>query len=133
MNVFPTGWIRRWLGDEGERLAARHLRRGGMKILMRQARSQIGEIDLVGLDGDTIVFIEVKSRRMCFEGSPAEAVDGRKQRQLTRTALAWLKRRGLLEHRTRFDVVAVDWQGAARPVITHYRDAFEASEFRQMY
>jgi len=130
----PTlGWLRRWLGDKGERIAARHLKRQGFRILMRQARNRFGEIDLIAMDGDAIVFVEVKSRRDHKPGSPAEAVDAGKQRRLTRAALAWLKRRGLLGHRTRFDVVAVEWDAAGRPEVRHFRSAFEAVDFGQMY
>lgn len=127
------GWLRRWLGDEGERLAARHLKQRGYRILVRQARSRFGEIDLIALDGDCLVFVEVKSRRNCRPGSPAEAVDGRKQRQITRSALAWLKRRGLLAHRCRFDVIAINWDEQNVATITHYENAFEAFDFGQLY
>jgi putative endonuclease len=127
------GWLRRWLGDEGERLAAKHLRASGFKILVRQARNRFGEIDLIALDGDCVVFVEVKTRRNCRPGSPAEAVDSRKQRQLTRAGLAWLKRRGLLETRSRFDVVAINWDERNAAAITHYRNAFEAVDFGQLY
>src|SRR5690606_11751265 len=54
------GWWTRLLGDQGERLAVRHLRRLGYRIVARQSRSRIGEIDVVAMDGDTIVFVEVK-------------------------------------------------------------------------
>src|SRR6201994_4565555 len=111
----PRGWLTRWLGDEGERIAARYLKRQGMKILVRQARSRFGEIDLIAMDGDTIVFVEVKARKGNREGSPAEAVEPRKQSQLTNLALAWLKKRKLLNHRSRFDVVAVRWDESGKP------------------
>src|SRR6188768_675887 len=97
----PRGWLTRLLGDEGERIAARHLKMVGYRILARQARSKLGEIDLIALDGDTIVFVEVKSRRDQRDGSPAEAVDRRKQAKLTQLALVWLKKRNLLGRPTR--------------------------------
>jgi putative endonuclease len=129
----PRGWLTRLLGDEGERLAARHLKRLGYRILARQAKSELGEIDLITLDGDTIVFVEVKSRRHDREGSPAEAVDLRKQRKLTQLALAWLKRNKLLGRRSRFDVIAIRWNDQGQPVVEHFRSAFEAVELGQMY
>ena len=129
----PKGWLTRLLGDEGERNAARHLKKLGYRILARQARSKLGEIDLIALDGDTIVFVEVKSRRDDRDGSPAEAVDRRKQVKLTQLALAWLKKKRLLGHRARFDVVAVKWNEKGEPVIAHDKSAFDAADLGQMY
>jgi len=130
----PTGWLTLWLGDAGERLAARHLRRAGLRVLLRRYRTPQGEIDLICREGQTVVFVEVKTRRGTGKGLPAEAVDLAKQRQLTRLALAFLKQHRLLDHPARFDVVGIVWPGAdTPPVITHYRNAFEAQGLRQMY
>jgi len=135
-----AGWHSRfaqWLGRlraekplevRGEAAAARFLKGLGYRILARRDRSKLGEIDLVALDGRSIVFVEVKTREVAGEFSPAEAVDRAKQERLTRLALAYLKRHGLLEAQARFDVVAVTWPpGARRPTIRHYVDAFEAA------
>ena len=128
------GWLTRWLGDRGERAAARYLRQQGFKILARQHSSRLGEIDLIALDGDCVVFVEVKTRRSDAAGHPVEAVTLEKQRQLTRLALAWLKQHNLLERRARFDVVAILWPEDSRhPEIQHYRNAFEPVGFGQMY
>lgn len=122
------------LGDRGERAAARYLRRCGFRILEHQHRTNRGEIDLVCLEGDRIVFVEVKTRRTRRAGHPVESVTPVKQQQLTRLALAWLKRHRLLERPARFDVVTVDWpDDARRPVIEHIRDAFDASGCDSMY
>ena len=121
------GWLNRLLGNRGERIAARYLSRQGYRILARQARNKVGEIDLIAQDGSTIVFIEVKTRSSTQKGHPHEAVDRAKQRQLTRTALAWLKQRGLLEVRCRFDVVSIVWHAGSPPEIMHYKNAFEAT------
>jgi putative endonuclease len=122
------------LGPRGEREAARFLKRQGYRILARGDRGELGEIDLVALDGRTIVFVEVKTRQSQDAGHPAEAVDPAKQRRLTRLALAWLKRRGLLEHSARFDIVAVTWpEDSRRPVIEHIKNAFEATDRWGMY
>jgi putative endonuclease len=128
------GWLAGWLGDEGERLAARYLRRKGYKILARRYRTALGELDLVARDGDCIVFIEVKTRRDELAGQPHEAVDARKQAQLTRLALAFLKRYRLLEQPARFDVVSIIWEGISRePQIVHYQNAFEPPGRGQMF
>lgn len=127
------GWLRKLLGDRGEREAARFLKERGYRILARQSRSRIGEIDLIALEGETIVFVEVKTRSSHAAGHPVEAVTFAKQKQLTRAALAWLKRRSLLDRRCRFDVVAVTWKPGGPPVIEHFIHAFEAIGSGQMY
>jgi putative endonuclease len=81
-----------------------------------------------------VVFVEVKTRTSQQAGDPSEAVDAEKQRRLTRTALSFLKRHGLLDNSARFDVVAVTWgDAAAKPRIEHIRDAFPATGLRGMY
>ena len=122
------------LGEQGEQAAARFLKRQGYKIIDRGCRSKVGEIDLVALDGETIVLVEVKTRRTDAGGPPAEAVGPAKQRRLTRAALAYLKARGLLEQRARFDVVAVIWpSGASEPTIQHLKNAFEPAGAGQFF
>jgi putative endonuclease len=97
-------------------------------------RSRLGELDLVAVDGRTVVFVEVKTRHSHDAGHPAEAVDAHKQQRLTRAALAYLKRHGLLECPSRFDVVAVTWTDAAKkPTIEHFQNAFEAVGQGQMF
>jgi putative endonuclease len=128
-----TGWLRKLFGDRGERAALRHLRRAGFRILERQARSRWGEIDIIAADGDWIVFVEVKTRTSDDKGRPVEAVTRDKQRQITRAALAWLKARGWLDRRCRFDVIAITWQPGSQPRIEHYRHAFEATGADGLY
>ena len=108
-------------------MPARYLRRHGMRIVGRRVRTKLGELDLVAVDGRTVVFVEVKTRQSAEHGHPAEAVDRAKQRRLTRLATAYLKRHRLLNHHARFDVVAVTWpDGERKPRIEHIRNAFEA-------
>ena len=91
-------------------------------------------MDLVAVDDRTVVFVEVKTRHSHDAGHPAEAVDEAKQQRLTRGALAYLKRHGLLECRSRLDVIAVTWpEDAAKPTIEHFQDAFPAAGQGQMY
>ncbi len=126
-------WLRRLfpkrsLGQRGEAAAARYLRRRGYKIIARGDRlKRQDELDIVAARGKTIVFVEVKTRGSSDDGHPAEAVDAAKQRRLTRLAVTFLKRHGLLEHPARFDVIAVTWApGKWRPRIEHIENAFEA-------
>lgn len=124
----------RWLGDEGERLASRHLRRLGYTIVARQYRNQWGEIDLIALDGDCLVFVEVKTRRDDVPGHPVEAVTRAKQAKLTRLALGFLKKKKLLDHAARFDIVTVlRPDDGGEPIIEHFRDAFPPVGRGQMF
>jgi putative endonuclease len=123
LNRIVRAVLNRVLGDRGERAAARYLRRRGLRVITRGYRTALGEIDLIARDGDTLVFVEVKTRRA---GLPAEAVTAEKERRLTLTALQFLRRYRLLEQRCRFDVVAVVWPDAAgSPTIQHIVNAFE--------
>jgi len=122
------------LGRRGEDAAARYLRKLGYIIVARGHRGSIGELDLIAVDGRTVVFIEVKTRTSHDAGHPADAVDEAKQRRLTRLALSYLKRHDLLESSARFDVVAVTWPaGRGQPTIEHFQNAFEAVGFDGMY
>lgn len=119
---------KRTLGQRGEAAAATFLKRLGYVIVARSDRGRLGEIDLIAVDGRTVVFVEVKTRSSHDAGHPAEAVDEQKQRRLTRLALTFLKRHELLDHAARFDVVAVTWPTPqVTPTIEHYRNAFEPS------
>lgn len=113
---------RRERGAEGERAAAAYLERRGLRILERNYRSRFGEVDLVALDGRTVVFVEVKLR--CGGFDPLEAVDARKREHLSRVAFDFLRRRGMLGRPARFDVVAVEGESLA---CTHVADAFEVT------
>jgi putative endonuclease len=122
---------RRPLGEQGERLAARFLRRQGMRILARQLRTHWGEVDLIAVDGRTIVFVEVKTRRAGTLADALEAITVQKQRRLMQLALAYLRRHDLMDCAARFDVVAIVWPGGrGRPEIHHIRNAFSAAAIR---
>ena len=141
MNVRALlwSWWRKWrppltLGQRGEAAAAKFLRRLGYKIVARGNRLDPGELDLVAVDGRTVVFVEVKTRESAATGHPVEAVDADKQRRLTRLAVTFLKRHGLLDYPSRFDVVAITWPpGARKPIIEHFINAFEAVGQGEMY
>ncbi len=113
------------LGKSGEDIAVDYLRDCGYRILSRNYRRRSGEIDLICLDGETYVFIEVKTRKTSRYGHPLEAVTRRKQRQISFTALDYLTRQGLLEEAVRFDVIAITNEPGAYQ-ITHVKNAFDA-------
>jgi len=114
---------RQSLGRRGEQLAARFLERAGLRLLERRFRLRCGEIDLIALDGELVVFVEVKTRRGHGYGAPAESVTSSKQRKLARTAMAFLSGRGWHERPCRFDVIEVLECGKTTE-IRHLRDAF---------
>lgn len=114
------------LGVRGERVAARHLRLLGYTIVQKNYRALRGEIDLVALDGETLVFVEVKTRAAGGMADPVEVVAADKRRHLLRAAAAFVRQFGLEEREIRFDVVAVRALGWARWEIEVVRDAFEA-------
>lgn len=115
---------RRADGQRGERLAERHLRAAGYRILARNYRCRLGEVDLVALERGTVVFVEVKARHVGEHGTPLEAVGAAQRRRIARAALHYLARHRLLERPVRFDVVGV-WLGAP-PRCVLVRGAFEA-------
>ena len=122
------------LGDRGEREAERLLLRQGMLIVARGYEDKFGEIDLIAVDDESIVFVEVKTRTSNYAGLPAEAVDEQKQRHLTLTALGYLKWNRLTDYRARFDVIAITWPELSKsPEITHYQNAFEPVGEFQMF
>ena len=94
-------------GELGERAARTHLRRQGLKFLTANFRSKRGEIDLVFRDNDCLVFVEVKTRSSEDWTRPAAAVDARKRRLLTKTALAYLRLLTDPRVKLRFDIVEV--------------------------
>ena len=114
---------RQTLGRRGEQLAARFLERAGLRVIERRFRLRCGEIDLIAVDRELVVFIEVKTRRGSGFGAPAESVTPFKQRKMARTALAFLVRRGWQERPCRFDVVEVVERGKIQE-IRHIPDAF---------
>ena len=129
-----NSWWRKLFGNRGERAAARFLRKNGFQILSRQWLTRWGEFDLIAREQETIVFVEVKTRRSARNQHPAEAVDRHKQRRMTQQALVYLKKHRRLESRARFDVIAVTWPEHARtPRIEHIRNAFEPVGDGQFY
>jgi putative endonuclease len=95
------------LGDLGEDLAAKHLLDAGYRIVERNFRCRLGEIDCVAVKNRTLVFCEIKTRRSNRYGGPVEAVDRKKRRKMTRLARYYALTQGLHNVPQRFDVVAV--------------------------
>jgi putative endonuclease len=109
----------------GEWLAARWLWLKGYRVLERNWRCAAGEVDLICRQGQTIVFVEVKTRRGKRLGAPEDAVDARKRRRLVQLARIYLARCRLDDAPCRFDVVAVVSDGVV-PSLRHLKAAFRA-------
>lgn len=114
-------------GRLGERAARRHLQRAGLKFLTANFRSDRGEIDLVLRDGDCLVFAEVKTRSSEDWTRPAAAVNARKRRLLSQTALDYLKRLQRPPVKIRFDIVEVLLQDGAVRAVRHLPNTFSLS------
>jgi putative endonuclease len=116
-------------GQRAEELVARRLAAAGWQIVSRNARTRYGELDIVGLDGRILVFVEVKAGRQGTAFGPERpilAVDRRKQLQVRRLATAWIsERRAPAYAEIRFDAVGVTFDRAGRVVdVEHIRGAF---------
>jgi putative endonuclease len=121
---------RQRIGRAAESLVAQRLARSGWRILERNARTRFGELDIVALDGRTLVFVEVKAgrERSAFGPErPVLGVDRRKQLRVRRLATAWMgeRRDAPFYAEIRFDAVGVTYDRADRPVdVEHIRGAF---------
>jgi putative endonuclease len=114
----------RGVGQDWERLAEKHLKAAGYRILDRNFVTRVGEIDFIARDGKTLCFIEVKGRHGLGFGMPAEAVTAEKQRRIFRAAEAYLQRERPERASCRFDVVSILEEGST-PRVNILRGAFE--------
>ena len=128
-------WLRRLLGRIrrpehlergalGEQAAAEHLRAAGLKLLVANYRGGRGEIDLVLRDSDCLVFAVVKTRTQGQWTRPATAVDARKRKLLSATALCYLREAGCPRTRIRFDIVEVLLRDGSVKEVRHLPNAF---------
>lgn len=116
---------RRLFGQEGESAAEQYLRDKGYRILARNVRSSMGELDLVAEDGQVLVFVEVKARHTDAFGGVIHAVHQRKQEKLIQLAAQYLARHHLKDRPCRFDVVLLQGANAEASQIEHIQNAFE--------
>jgi putative endonuclease len=114
---------RQAFGELGERIAERWLRRHGWRVVQRRFRNGHRDIDLVMEREGLVAFVEVKARRGSEFGDPVEAVNWKKQKELTRSAHVWIDRHGRPFESYRFDVVGILVDGD-RVRVRHVADAF---------
>jgi putative endonuclease len=115
---------RQKFGQESESIAVSHLKKNGYKILERNYRSKLGEIDIIAKDKGTLVFVEVKAKRSDRFGNPKEAVTLKKQRKISQVALYYLNDTNQGRVKARFDVVAISSM-EDRPSVEIIKNAFE--------
>lgn len=118
---------RKRLGDWGEEQAARYLESKGLRILERNYRCKLGEMDLIAYDGEYIIFIEVKTRTSNAYGFPMEAVGKRKQTKYIQMASAYIKEKGMYGKSFRFDVIEIMTKEQGKPSINHIPNAFQST------
>jgi len=111
------------LGEQGERTAERYLRSRGYRVVARNHRSRLGEVDLICRDGAVLVFVEVKTRSSTLFGEGAHAVGPHKQHKLRRLAEEYLIRTRQEGADVRFDVLSI-MQVAGVPTVEHIPGAF---------
>ncbi|QRG65526.1 YraN family protein [Brevibacillus choshinensis] len=119
---------RRALGQRGEELAEKFLCQKGYEIVGRNVRTKRGEIDLIAIDNDTLVFVEVRTRSSVTYGSAAESVTWKKQQKLRELALDYLRTYSAFVPAFRFDVVGIhcprNGEGSEESKIDHIKHAF---------
>lgn len=113
----------RAVGTVYEKMAGEYLKRKGYEIVEYNFRCRFGEIDIIARDGEYLVFCEVKYRSQKRTGHPLEAVDTRKQRNISKCAMYYLMRKQIWNVPCRFDVVSIEGE-----VLTLIKNAFEAIE-----
>jgi putative endonuclease len=109
------------------------LRTQGYRLLAANVDDQWGELDLLALDGPTLVVVEVRSSESRAVDELAATVDFQKQRRITDATTRFLAKRKLLDMPVRFDVLAIRWPPGEKPEIRHYPDAFSAVGRNRMF
>ncbi len=128
MKTSDVRYPRHRFGQAGELMAEQFLRAKGYRILARNLRTSLGELDLVAEDKGVLVFVEVKARATEAFGGALLAVNRRKQAKLARLASQYLAQRHLTDHPCRFDVVLVQGRSSSEGRIEHLQNAFEAPD-----
>lgn len=120
-------------GKRGEGLAQDFLRKKGYKIVATNYHSPFGEIDLIARDKESLVFIEVKTRTSDDFGPPQLAVTVKKQKQLIKSALLYLKQHHLYQQDCRFDIVAINLAKDGDRSIELIKNAFSIDQNKYFY
>lgn len=117
----------KFLGGIGEKVAEEYLESQGYRIIEKNYKCKLGEIDIIAIDKDIIAFIEVKTRSSDTYGQPGEAVNYHKQKKIVQTALSYISDKKLFNWMSRFDVVEVIIDNDRIVDINLIKDAFQYS------
>jgi len=116
------------LGNRGEMLAWGYLVRSGFKILEKNYRTKLGEIDVIAEKNKRLYFVEVKTRSTSDKGLPEESVTVLKQRKIARLASGYLQKNNKLEQAAAFGVISILWQPPLAPEVRWFENAFSLDE-----
>ncbi len=114
----------KYIGQTGETIAARYLKKNGYDIIEQNYRQKFGEIDIIASKAKQLIFVEVKTRTGKKFGSPDEAVTVKKQQQIIKVAMFYLAANDITDTQIRFDVIAVSLSKTKEPVINHIEHGF---------
>lgn len=112
------------LGKLGEDFALEYLKQNKFRIQEKGFRFYRGEIDIIAIERDTLVFVEVKTRYLSDRITPEEAITSKKQQQIRRIAHAYVSIKNLENQKCRFDVLALRYEEYQGFNVIHYKDAF---------
>jgi putative endonuclease len=116
------------LGRLGEELAADYLVKHSLKVLRRNVRRGTGEIDILALEGETVVFIEVKTSAATSPVRPEDQLTRTKKLHIARTALKFIQEKRLLNNRLRIDLLGIIIDAEGKAEFNHIKNAFEPGE-----
>jgi putative endonuclease len=120
--------FRKEIGFEGEQIAAKYLKRKGYKIIQKNYRCKLGEIDIIAEQNKTIIFVEVRTKHTEKLGLPQYSVNSAKMGQISKAALWYIKEKKITDQACRFDVIAITFPSKSdEPKIEHIENAFELS------
>ncbi len=111
-------------GNKGENYACDLLVENNFTIIERNYRYGHGEIDIIAMDGEILVFVEVKTRKNLEFGEPIQGITRGKQRQIRKIAEGYLMEKNISDVDCRFDIVGVQLRGNEAPKINHIENAF---------
>lgn len=118
--------LKRQIGDRGEDIAVRYLKKQKYRIIERNFNvPKIGEIDIIATDGDYLVFVEVRLRKNSLHGTAAETVDKFKQRKIVKAAQCFAVKHGVTQMPSRFDVVTVTGDAEGEYEVELIKNAFD--------
>lgn len=116
------------LGRKGERAACRFLERKGYEILERNWNCPFGEADIICSDGDSVHFVEVKTRSGIEKGLPSDAVTPEKRAKYEKIALSYLQNHWECEIRVSFDIISILATGNGRAILRFHENAFSEAD-----